>query len=154
MASSIKQKKIDELMNKASEALTRTQYFEAERLAHKALSMARQDNDFETMARIVMPLQESRRQRFQQALDVGLVTVVHDPITEDMKIKPGCYVIQPPQVGADARRLRLAGLVAEVPVAVLCREPVTQLKQVPIVAVSPGTTIRARVNPPRAAAGK
>jgi hypothetical protein len=144
-----KQRKIDELMKKASESLAQTAYFEAERMALKALQMARQDNDFERMARIVMPLLEARRQRYQQALDVGTVTVVDTPVTEDMKIDPGCYLIQPPQVGADARRLRLAALNREIPIAVICREPLTQLKLQPIVAISPGVTLRSKVDAPK-----
>src|SRR6185503_7468160 len=149
MSANVKHRKIDELMEKASESLVRTAYFEAERMAEKALLMARQDRDFERMARIVLPLQESRRQRLQLALDGGKVRPLIKPITEDMKIEKGCYLVQPPNVGADARRLRLAALAAEVPVAVLCREPLTQTKLVPLVAISPGATIRTKVPPPR-----
>lgn len=149
MSATAKERKIDELMEKASESLVRTAYFEAERMAEKALQMARQDQDFERMARIVLPLQEARRQRLQIALDKGKVRVFIKPITEDMKIEPGCYLIQPPNVGADARRLRIAALAAEVPVAVLCREPLTQTRLVPLVAISPGVTIRTKVAPPK-----
>ena len=82
MASSAKQRKIDELMSKASESLTRTRCFEAERMALRALTIARQNNDFESMARIVSPLYEARRERFHQALDVGRVTIIEAAITE------------------------------------------------------------------------
>lgn len=149
MTASVKQRKVDELMAKASESLVKTAYFEAERMADKALQMARQEQDYDRMARIVMPLQEARRLRLQIALDTGKVIVLDKPITEDMKIKPGCYLVQPPNVGADARRLRLAALAAEVPVAVLCREPLSQTRLVPVVAIGPGTTIRAKVSPPK-----
>lgn len=148
MASSTKHRKIEELLSKAEESLARNRAFEAERMALKALLMARQDNFFDVMARIVPCLQQSRVKRFKQALKINSVTVVETAVTEDMKIEPGCYLIQPPQVGADARRLRLAALAGEIPVAVICREPLTKLKQVPVVAISPGSTIRAKVDPP------
>ncbi|HRP62418.1 MAG TPA: hypothetical protein PK400_03915 [Phycisphaerales bacterium] len=42
-----KKQRIDELMEKVGAAMARTAYFEAERLAVKALQMARQDADFD-----------------------------------------------------------------------------------------------------------
>ena len=148
MSVASQRKKIDDLMDKASESLARTAYFEAERMAHKALGMARQENDFYRMARIVMPLLEARRQRFQMALDVKKVVVLDGEVTEDMKIKPGCYLVQPPLVGADARRFRLSALHREIPVAVVCREPLTQLRLCPIVTIAPAGSIRTKIEPP------
>lgn len=142
-----KTRKIDELMDQASEALVATRYFEAERLADKALTMARHTQDWDRMARIIMPLQEARRQRYQRALDVGKVTVVEETITESMTIKPGCYLVQPPHVAADARRMRLTALRNEVFAAILCREPTTREGLMPVVAISPGSTVRAKVRP-------
>jgi len=142
-------KEIDSLMESASRALVHTRYFEAERLAEEALAAARSSGDFDRMSRILLPLQEARRQRVQQALDVGAVTLVTAPITEEMPIERGCYLIQPPQVGADARRLRLMALEREIPVAVLCREPKTKLGLCPVVAISPGMTMRTCVDPPQ-----
>lgn len=135
-------------MEKASASMSRMVYFEAERMALKALLMARQVEDFERMARIVLPLQEARRQRLQLALDAGELRLPDEPYVEGVRIDPGCYLIQPPQVGADARRFRLAALQADVPVAVVCREPRTRLGEWPIVAVGPGLTIRTRIKPP------
>ena len=57
--------------------------------------------------------------RYQDGLDDG--------VTEDMELEPGCYLVRPPLVGADARRLRLAAFEREIPVTVICREPRTQL---------------------------
>ena len=144
-----KSRKIDDLMAKASEALSKTEYFEAERLAGKALINAFQACDFEQMARIVMPLQEARRLRVQLALDVGTITIIDEqPVIEGMEINPGCYLLRPPRVGADARRLRIAGLEQEIPVAVVCHEPLTMLKLCPIVAITPGKSFRATMKPP------
>ena len=60
MSTESKSQIIDDLMRRASEAISQTAYFEAERLANKALITAFQASDFEQMARIVMPLQEAR----------------------------------------------------------------------------------------------
>ena len=56
--------------------------------------------------------------------------------------------MQPPLVGADARRARLTALAHDVPIAILCREPDDQLGQIPVVAVTPGKTMRTKVEPP------
>ncbi|MCP3903991.1 MAG: hypothetical protein GY715_10190 [Planctomycetes bacterium] len=141
-------KQIDVLMEKASKALTKTDYFEAEEIAARALGMARDARDFERMARIILPLQEARRQRTLQALDAGTITLPDAPVAEDAVIEPGCYLIQPPQVGADARRLRLRAIQRRIPVAVVCREPLTQIRLYPIVAIAPGVTVRTKIDPP------
>lgn len=146
-------RKIDDLMERASDALGHMRYFEAERMAVKALAMAREAGDFERMARIIMPLQESRRQRFQQALDIEGVEIVDAPVEEDTVLEAGCYLVQPPLVGADARRLRLSSLANDVPVAIVCREPSDQLGLVPVVAITPGKTLRAKVRPPKKSKG-
>ena len=149
MTSATKHRKIDELMEKASEALARMSYFEAERLAVKALNMAWQQRDYERMARILMPLQEARRLRYQIALDLAKITIIDEQlINEEFRIYPGCYLVRPPRVGAGARRLRLAAFNAEIPVAVVCREPDTILKLCPIVAISPGNSIRTQIDRP------
>jgi hypothetical protein len=140
--------KIDDLMEIASEALAAGEYFKAERKALQAITAARAASDFERMGRITLPLQEARRQRFQIALETREVCIVDEPVAEDTRVKTGCYLVQPPSVGADARRMRFAGLQQETPVAIVCREPLTQLRLCPIVAVSPGVTVRTKVDPP------
>jgi hypothetical protein len=127
--------KIDDVMERASHSLASQAYFEAERLARKALSMAQSATDYERMARITLPLQEARRHRLQQALDVGEIVVFDDTytITEEMEIAKGCYLIVPMLVGADGRRVRLAALSRDVPVAVVTREPTTRLGMIPVV---------------------
>lgn len=136
-------------MEKAADAQSRGSYFEAERLALKALQIARQISDFSRMADVARTLGSARSHRLQAALKAKKVTVWDGPITERVKVKPGCYIIEPPLVGADARRLRIAALQNEVPVAVLCREPLTKLKQWPIVAIGAGATVRTRIDPPK-----
>ena len=136
------------LLAKAEQALSRHQWFEAERLALKALELARAAREFEEMARITLPLQETRRQRMQVAAEIGKITIVNESVAEDTKIPAGCYLIQPPAVGADARRLRLALLEREAPSLVLCREPRTAMGLCPIVSIGQ-VTIRTRINPPK-----
>jgi hypothetical protein len=71
-------------------------------------------------------------------------------VPEDVKLKPGCYLVQPPLVGAEARRLRLTAMEREVPIAVVCREPTTATKLWPIVAISPGAApLRTKIKPPK-----
>jgi hypothetical protein len=69
-------------------------------------------------------------------------------VVEEMKVQPGCYLVEPPLVGADARRLRLAALRDEVPVAVVCREPINRMGECPVVAIG-ATTVRTRITPPK-----
>jgi hypothetical protein len=122
-------------------------------MAVKALSMARHDSDFRSMAAILPLLKQIRQCRLKQAQTTGngskgRITMLRTPVTEDTKITRGCYVVSPPQVGADARRLRLAAFEAEVSIAVVCREPRTQSGLVPVVAISAGATVRVKIDPP------
>jgi len=139
---------IDELMELAETALRAGRWFEAERMALKALTAARRVEGWEAMARITLPLQEARRLRLSKALDTKKLSMISAPVHDADAVAPGCYIVQPPFVGADARRLRLAALRQEVSVAVVCREPLTQLKLCPLVAIG-AITIRTRVQPPK-----
>ena len=140
--------RIDEQMELAQAALRRGKWFEAERCAQRALEMARRAEAFAMMADICLCLQECRRQRLQEAFEHRKVTLLTEGVTEDMKVKPGCYLVQPPLVGADARRLRLAALRDEVAVAVVCREPINRLGLCPVVAIG-AVTVRTRIQPPK-----
>lgn len=139
---------VQQLMERSQAALHRNQWFEAERMALRGLEMARAARDFTLMARIALPLQEARRQRLQLAFDANNFRIVDESFGEEVRVDPGCYLVQPPLVGADARRLRLAALDQEVPVAVLCREPMTKLKLCPIVTIGQ-LTIRTKIDPPK-----
>jgi hypothetical protein len=149
MSSLAKQMKIDELLEKAGVSFSRGALFECERMAAKALLMARAQDEFARMIEIARLLQQTRGQRLQLAMDTGAVVIFNDPVTDGIKIQPGCYLFQPPMVGADARRLRLAAFQNEVPVAVICREPLTQLKLCPVVAICTGWSLRTRIKPPK-----
>ncbi|MSR43997.1 MAG: hypothetical protein EXS15_01370 [Phycisphaerales bacterium] len=147
MTSPAKAARIDDLMHKAHLALKSGRWFEAERVAQRAMEISHEAGDFGRMARIVMPLQESRRQRMQLASEVIGVKWIEGEITEDHRVGPGMHIMQPPLVGADARRVRLTAIRREVPALVLCREPTTRLGEVPIVAIGL-MTVRVRIAAP------
>lgn len=142
---------VDAIMDAATRALIETKWFAAERLASEALAIARRAGDFERMARISLPLQESRRQRLSVAFDAaeaaGGVARRLDAGRGDDPPEQGCWIVAPPHVGADARRIRLAAVEREVAVAILCCEPPTRSGLWPVVAVGQ-IVVRARIAPP------
>src|SRR5262245_1039502 len=152
MSASARTRKTEEPINKAAASNSRATHFDAERAAEKALAVARQDEDFARMARVVDQLLAARRQRVNSAMQTGKLMILDTPFTDTTKIERGCYLVQPPQVGSEARRLRLEAFSREIPVVVLCREPLTRTSQVPVVAISPGSTLRTKVPPPSSAA--
>ena len=144
----VKSTSVNSLMSKAQQALSRNHWFEAERLCARALDMARSEGDFNLMARILLPLQEARRQRMQAAFDSRKLVILDEPMGDERQLETRCYLVQPPLVGADTRRLRLLALEREVPAMFLCREPKTQLGLCPIVAIGQ-VTVRTRIEPPK-----
>jgi len=139
---------IDRIMTEATAALGDRRYHDAERLAVDALRLAHAAGQYERLSRIVLPLQEARRQRLSIALEAGPVRIVDATINADGLPDDGCWVVQPPLVGADAKRLRNDALAKGMNVAVLCREPLTREGLCPVVAVGP-TIVRTRVAPPK-----
>ena len=140
--------KIDRLMEKASEALEGTKYFAAERQCLEAIELAHASADYERMARIIMPLQEARRQKRLAAVDAKRLVIMESRLEEGERVETGCYLLQPPLVGADGRDLRERADRDEVPVFVLVREPKTRVGLWPLVMIGP-ITVRTRVKPPK-----
>lgn len=138
---------IDRLMERASVALQHTSYFEAEALCARALEKARRANDFERVARICLPLQEARRQIRDHAYDRGTVRLISAASDVSDPLEPGCYLLQPPLIGLDARTLWQLGLRRRIPLVALAREPLTRDGRWPIVAVSE-VSVRMKVAPP------
>ena len=110
-------------MEQASAALAKTEYFECERLALEALNTAFEAGDFERMARIVLPLQEARRQKRLEALECSTVIRLNEAdqelLQEDEQVEAGCYLFEPLLVGADGRDLRERANQQGVPVLVV-----------------------------------
>lgn len=149
MASTSRQSKSTAMASKAKAALEAGETFDAERAALKAIAAARHEHAYARMAEIMPTLLEARMHRVALALKTNRIITLTEPVSEDVKAQMGCYIVQPPQVAADARRLRMAGFEQNVPVVVLCREPLTQVKLLPIVALGPGATVRTKVRPPK-----
>ncbi len=123
-------------MERASHALFKTDYFEAQVLCVKAMKAALRARDFDRMGRICMPLQEARRQLRHLATDTGRVTLVTQPLSASETYEPGCYLVAPPMVGIESRAVRDLLARKKVPALVLCREPTTSAGQWPMVAVA------------------
>ncbi|MCH2144634.1 MAG: hypothetical protein MK082_05745 [Phycisphaerales bacterium] len=134
-------------VRRAEKALESGDFFEAERLALAALEEARSASEFKVMTDIIPTLRDARSARLEAAIEAG-ESILHleKRPEEGESVEPGCYLVQPPLVGADARALRLAALEQGVPVATVCREPLTETKLRPIVAIG-RITVRARVLP-------
>ena len=146
--------RIDKLMDLAGRALVETHYFECEAACIEALALAHGAADYERMARILLPLQEARRQIRLQAVDSGNLFLVNEPIPETDGLDPGCYLIGPPLVGADARDLHDRATREEIPVVVLAFEPPVKSVKLdrhpgdwPVVMIGP-VTVRAYLAPP------
>ena len=108
---------LDAMMEAASQALARMDYLVCESHCLDALAIARQRQDWPYYARILMPLQEARRQRRMIAAEgvirLGTANLDGDPSAwlEQMRVGPtqaeiaGCIVLTQPHGADDARRL-------------------------------------------------
>ena len=81
-------------------------------------------------------------------MKIGTLQVVDVPFEDDVTIEPGCYLLQPPLVGAHARRLRHLAVSREINAVVMCREPVIRMGLVPFVALGIGATVRTKMKLP------
>jgi hypothetical protein len=101
---------IDAIMEDASRMLLATRYLECERLCLMALERARAADDFDRYARILMPLQEARRQRRQIATDAGVFVIAgQHRSAEDilMAHREGCLLlVSPPYSKSDLEHIR------------------------------------------------
>lgn len=146
--------KIDQLMEQASAALEATKYFDAERAAAQALKMAHEARDYDRMARILLPLQEARRQKRLLAADTGkIIRVTSYEQLEKLgrggkSAASAMYLVEPPLVGADGRDLRDRLDQLELPAIVVVREPKTRMGLWPVVMIGPAT-VRTRIKPPK-----
>jgi hypothetical protein len=139
---------VDRLMERASRALEAMRYFETERLCLQAMRKAYSAFDYETMSRILLPLQEARRQKRQLASDTGEVVRVSELRVAEGDPMPGCYLFQPPLIGADARGFRERADARGVPTFVLTREPMSLDGKWPIVSVGATRSVRTKIDAP------
>lgn len=102
---------LDELMEEASQALVRTDYLRCEELCLEALAEARHRGEWDYYARILLPLQEARRQRRMIAAEgvirLGTSELASDP-SEWLDYMPsGCIVVTQPHARDHAASLAL-----------------------------------------------
>ena len=141
-------KSLDALIKRAGQSLDDGACFDAERTAEKAIEVARTHGNWPGMIDSIDLLQAARTQRRDPSMVKGPVRIIDEPVEEDSVLEPGRWLVQPPLVGAVARRLRLSSLAKDIPVLILCREPTTRVGLIPLVAIAPGTTVRVQVKPP------
>jgi len=143
---------IDALMERASAALLRMDYFETIELSLRALDRARRKRDWERVARITMPLQEARRQVRQLATDAHQVFVLRTLPSRGQSLDAGLYLLEPPMIGLDGATLRDMLRARKVPAMVLVKEPTTSAGKWPIVGVGRGefenVVARVQLDPP------
>lgn len=113
---------IDQIMERASAKLMAMEYLACEALCEEAMAMARSAGDFDRYARILLPLQEARRQRRQAAVDAGVVVLNGPRMSADEILrthKQGCLMLIGPPYAADDEKAvrnlaRERGLLLEV----------------------------------------
>ncbi|MFK7789735.1 MAG: hypothetical protein AB8C95_09625 [Phycisphaeraceae bacterium] len=100
---------LDQQMETASQALAEMEYARCESLCIDALTQAREAADWVMYQRILLPLQETRRQRRQAALDgpilLGTPSDQKDLIKQITQVEQGCVVLTQPITSADAKAI-------------------------------------------------
>ena len=100
---------LDNIMEQASQALAELDYPGCETLCLQALSQARERGDWAGYSRVVLPLQEARRQKRQAALDgpIALGTANHTGESNTLidGLNAGALVVTSPLTPDDADRL-------------------------------------------------
>jgi len=141
---------IESLMDRATGSLSSGRFIESERISDEALHRAWKSGQYGLMSRILLPLQEARRQRRLAAAETGKVFIVEEgqviPGSDEGSMASGCYVVMPPNVAADARQIRMNGLAQGVSVMAFACEPRTQAGLLPVAVVGP-CALRTRLKP-------
>ncbi len=113
-----------------------------------AIYNARQRLDFAGMSRAIAAYRKACAEVIQEAERAGggAMIIARGADAPD-PLRAGCYLLQPPMIGADAARLREAAFAGRLPVRVLAREPMTRDGHWPVVAVG-DVIVRTKVVPP------
>lgn len=102
--------KINALMEEASQALVEVDYITCEKRCLEALNQAMDIKAFDVYARILLPLQEARRQRRQIAEDKGVIVLNAEKLSPSQileKHPAGCLMLfDPPYSAQDFTELR------------------------------------------------
>lgn len=98
---------LDDVMETASQALAQMHYARCEALCVEALGKARDAAQWVMYQRILLPLQEARRQRRQSALDGPILLGTHakdDASSQRLEgMTQGCIVLTWPYTASDAK---------------------------------------------------
>ena len=101
---------LNTIMEQASQALAKMDYLECESQCLKALALAREAGQFGYYARILLPLQEARRQRRITAtagdIQIGSGDAGFDPYNWLDEQQAGCLVLSHPHTAVDARSIQ------------------------------------------------
>jgi len=101
--------KLDDIMDRASRALADMDYLTCESMCMEALAEARDQKCFRYYARVLMPLQEARRQRrmiaAQGEIRLGTAGAGFDTTAWLHDHKSGCIVMTHPHTAEDAKAL-------------------------------------------------
>lgn len=110
-------------MTEASGALVRMDYLTCERLCLDALASARRGGHWSYYAKILLPLQEARRQRrliaAEGVIRLGTSDLTSPPLTWLDAVHEGCLVVTRPHTIEDARMLHEHARANRMHVAVL-----------------------------------
>lgn len=114
---------LDEMMETASQALAELDYARCEALCVEALGQAKRSGDWVMYGRVLLPLQEARRQKRQAAID-GLIllgTPSADAPAIELITDPrcGCVVLTRPYTAENAAKVDAAARDAHRSVEVL-----------------------------------
>lgn len=140
--------RIETLIERAEAAHTSGDWYEAELHACEAMELSYKGVDFLRMSVAVTTLRRCREARRDRAVSCRAMYAFDSPIgDDDFELADGCWLVEPPRVGADARDLREMASQAKVAMLTVSREPVTTLGLWPLAAVGP-LVIRAKVRPP------
>jgi len=114
---------LDEHMETASQALAELDYARCESLCVDALRQARDTQDWVMYQRVLLPLQEARRQRRQAALDgpimLGTPNGQADIATQIKDMEQGCIVLTWPATSNDAKFISEAVRDSKQPIELL-----------------------------------
>ena len=96
---------LDVVMERASRALVEMDYLESESLCLEGLRIARGERDWVGYTRVLMPLQECRRQRRMIAAESGVQLGTAEGLDAWTQTGHGCVAVTRPLSIEDARRL-------------------------------------------------
>lgn len=136
------------ILDAAREAAGGGDHVGARAEAHIALTRARRAGEFGLMvdaSGIYLDACERIIDEANAASNGALIIARGDDAPDPLVA--GCYLLQPPMIGADATRLRDAAFAGGLPVRALAREPLTREGKWPVVAIG-DVIVRAHVDPP------